>query len=353
MGVTDAITRQNHEQVCLYNDRLTGLLAIIAIHDTTLGPALGGCRMRSYLSVDEAFTDALRLAEGMTYKHALCGNELGGGKAVIVHESHFERGRKELLQGFGHAVETLKGKYITAEDMGTSVADMEVVREVTKHVSGFDPERGGGGDPSPWTAKGVFQGMRACLERTFGSPSFEGRHVAIQGIGHVGFFLAQLLTEAGARLTVTDTNPSRLEDLRAELGAEVVDPHEIVKTPCDIFAPCAVGGIITSQSAPRLRCKIIAGAANNQILGEGTEAILHNQNILYAPDFAINAGGAILCASEQQPGGFNPSWVNERVERIYKTIGQILDEAKERSEMPVDVAIRLAKERIESKRKAS
>jgi leucine dehydrogenase len=353
MGVTDVIVSDDHEQVFFYRDRFVGLTAIIAIHDTTLGPALGGTRMRAYASTDEALTDVLRLAEGMTYKHALCGNNLGGGKGVIVHDSHFKEGRADLLQSYGRAVETLGGKYITAEDMGTSVADMEVVREVTDHVSGFDSEKGGGGDPSPWTARGVFEGMRACLERHHGSPSYAGRHIAIQGIGHVGYHLAKLLAGEGAQLTITDTNPSRLAEASREFGAQVVDPHQILKVPCDVFAPCAVGGIISRETAPRLQCKIVAGAANNQILGEGTEAILQERGILYAPDFAINAGGAILCASEQEPGGYEHGWVETRVKRIYETIAQILDEATKREELPVNVAIRLARERIDEARKGS
>lgn len=353
MGVTDAIVSEDHEQVLIFRDRSVGLLTIIAIHDSTLGPTLGGCRMRSYPSADEALIDALRLAEGMTWKHALCGNNLGGGKSVIVHDSHFNEGRSDLLRSFGRAVDSLGGKYITAEDMGTSVRDMEVVRQVTKHVSGFDPEKGGGGDPSPWTARGVFEGMRACLERKFGSASFADKHIAIQGIGHVGYYLAEMLAAEGAQLTVTDTNPSQLAEASRKFGARMVDHHQIYKTPCDVFAPCAVGAIINPETAPRLQCQIIAGAANNQILGDGTEAVLQERGILYAPDFAINAGGAILCASEQEAGGYSLTWVEERVRRIYDTISRILDEADTRNELAGQVAVRLARQRIESARKQS
>jgi leucine dehydrogenase len=346
MGITDAITQHDHEQVFFYRDREIGLLAIIAIHNTALGPSLGGCRMRAYSSADAALNDVLRLAEGMTYKHALCGNNLGGGKGVIVRDSHFKKGRGDIFKSFGRAVEAMGGRYITAEDMGTSVADMEVVRQVTQHVAGTDLNTGGGGDPSPWTARGVFEGMRAALEYKCGSDSFQGRHVAIQGIGHVGIHLATLLIEAGARLTITDTHASSLEECARKLGAETVDPQDIFTVPCDIFAPCAVGAILSQESVPRLQCDIIAGAANNQILGEATEGMLMERGILYAPDFAINAGGAILCASEQEEGGYREDRVRERVGRIYDTTSRILEASQRDKVSPCQVAINMAKERI-------
>lgn len=350
MSVLDEISSRGHEQVQFFFNRSTGLRAIVAIHDTTLGASLGGCRMRQYSSIDDALFDVLSLSEAMTYKNSLAGLNSGGGKSVIIADHMMTKGRDELFSNFGQVVQSLAGKYITAEDMGTSVADMGAILRSTEYVTGRDPKIGGGGDPSPYTATGVFDGIKACLERVFGLGSYMGRHFAVQGIGHVGYGLAKLLVEAGGKLTIADTRNKELEAAAREFSAQVVAPEKIVSTPCDVFVPCAVGRVINKASVGTLQCKVVAGAANNQMDGAETEKELVRRGIMYAPDFAINAGGVILCADELEPGGFTKTRVNERVSRIYHTVGKILDEAKRTQELPGAVAVRLAKERIEQAR---
>ncbi len=344
------IQTSGHELVSIFQDRSTGLLAIIAVHDTTLGPGLGGCRLRDYDSLDEAVYDVLRLAEGMTFKNSLAGLDLGGGKSVIVRNRHLQEGREELFLKFGECVQSVGGKYITAEDMGTTVEDIEVMRRVTQFVSGTDPAKGGGGNPSPYTARGVFDGMRACVEREFGSADLSGRHVVVQGLGAVGRRLSELLAEAGAKLSVADTRSECLVKYVSDLGAKVVPVDAVYDVECDVFAPCAVGGILNSDTVPRLRAKIVAGAANNQLETRETEQLMADRGILYAPDFAINAGGVILCADEVEPGGFTQSRVDERVARIGATVGSILDEAKLTSQLAGAVAEAQALRRIEAAR---
>lgn len=350
MNAFERLTTLGFERVSVFYNRDLNVHAIVAVHDTTLGPSLGGCRMKQYSSFDAAFDDALRLAEGMTYKNSLAGLSIGGGKSVIVRYGDVDP--TLVFPWFGHCVETFNGSYITAEDMGTSVEYMRLVQSVTAHVSGTDPSTGGGGDPSPYTARGVFQGMRAILERVFPDPSFQGKQVAIQGVGHVGWYLAKLLHDAGAQLVVSDVQTANLERAKNELGARVVGIDEIYDIPCDIFAPCAVGGIINSDTIPRLTCRVIAGAANNQLLDEEVETTLAARSIFYAPDFAINSGGVILCADEREPGGFNPVRVGERVDRIYETIGRIFDRSSQTGELTGRIALSLAKERIELARKS-
>ncbi len=345
-SVLEQVYDLGHEQVTYFRDARTGLFAIVAVHDTTLGPALGGCRMRRYRSLDAALYDALRLSEAMTYKNSLAGLNLGGGKAVIFADGKMTEGREALLRSFGRSVHSLGGKYVTAEDMGTSVADMGIMLQETPFVSGRDPKTGGGGDPSPYTAIGMFGGIRACLERYFGDGTIQGKHFAIQGVGHVGSRIARLLAEAGAKLTIADTSEDHLRSVCSEVTATAISAHHLLQTECDVLVPCAIGGVINPETVPALRCKIIAGAANNQLEGEGTEAALTARGIMYAPDFAINAGGVILCADELEEGGFTPKRVDERVSRIYHTVGRILDEAKRTGELTGTIAVRLAKERI-------
>ncbi len=349
MSILRELVGRKHEQVCFFQDAASGMLAIIAVHDTTLGPSLGGCRMKEYESLDDALFDALKLSEAMTYKNSLAGLNIGGGKSVIFKNSELVQGpdRERIFAAFGRAVASLNGRYITAEDMGTSVKDMSLILKQTEHVSGRDPMIGGGGDPSPHTALGVFDGIRACLERLHNSGDYRGRHVAIQGVGHVGKHLTELLTQAGATLTVADVNEANVQAAVREYGAKAVGVHEILTVDCDIFAPCAVGGTINPQTVDILRCRAVAGAANNQIAGEKTEERLVNRGIMYAPDFAINAGGVILCADELEPGGVSFQRVKERVSRIYGTVCKVIDEARSTGEMPGRVAVRLAKERIE------
>ncbi len=352
MSVLQELVEREHENVAFFRDYRTGLVSIIAVHSTVLGPSLGGCRMRAYASVDEALGDVLKLSEAMTFKNSLAGLNLGGGKSVIIADGALKEGRGDLFRTYGKWVKSLNGSYIAAEDMGTSVDDMNYVLEECDFVAGRDPKNGGGGDPSPYTALGVFDGIRASLERAFGSGDFKGRHVAIQGVGHVGHNLAKLLAKAGAQLTITDTRDKVLATVCEEVGGKAVPLDAITSVECDVFAPCAVGGTVNIETIGKLKCKIVAGAANNQIAGgSDTEKKLIARGILYAPDFAINAGGVILCAGDLEPGGFKESWVMERVSRIYGTVGRILDEAKKTGELPGSVAVRLAKERIDKARK--
>src|SRR5919202_209593 len=265
MQVFEKLAEYRYEQLVFCHDKTTGLRAIIAIHDTTLGPALGGCRMYPYASEEDAIVDVLRLARGMTYKAAESGLNLGGGKSVIIRDPRRDKS-EELLRSFGRYIETLGGRYIVAEDVGTSTEDMEHIRIETSHVVGVDVTHGGSGDPSPFTALGVREGMRACVEEVFGSPSLEGRTVAVQGLGNVGYQLCGLLHDEGANLMVTDLREQIVERAVQEFGAKPVDPDEILSLPCDVLAPCALGAVVNDASLSDFRCSIIAGSANNILL---------------------------------------------------------------------------------------
>lgn len=353
MDIRPTIIDREFEQVAFFTDERTGVRAIVAIHSSVLGPALGGLRMLQYPAYDDALRDVLRLSEGMSYKNSLAGLNLGGGKSVVIAPRDLQKGRQELFEWFGRMVASLGGRYYTAEDMGTSVEDMNAVLKSCPYVAGRDQSVGGGGDPSPHTARGVFEGMRACLEQAYGSDSFTGRHVLIQGVGHVGIYLARHLAEAGAKLTFSDTRPEVLQAACKEFSAAEVAPDKALQVECDIFAPCAIGGILNPQTVNGLKCKIVAGAANNQLSEPQVEEALKRRGILYAPDFAINAGGVILCADELEPGGYTPARVDERVRRIYGTVGRVLQEAEKTGALAGDVAVRLAKARIASVRAAA
>jgi leucine dehydrogenase len=343
--VFDKLAEYRYEQLVFCHDSATGLRAIVAIHDTTLGPALGGCRMYPYASEEEAVVDALRLARGMTYKAAASGLNLGGGKSVIIGDPERDKS-EELFRSFGRYIETLGGRYITAEDVGTSTEDMENIRIETSHVVGVDVTHGGSGDPSPFTALGVVQGMRACAEEVFGSASLEGRTVAVQGLGHVGYSLCGLLHEEGASLMVTDIDPARVESAVREFGAKPVEPDEILNIRCDIFAPCALGAVVNDESLPNLRCSIIAGSANNVLLEARHGEALAERGILYAPDYVINAGGLINVADELE--GYNRERATKRVMRIYDSLKRIVAIAR-RDGVPTNAAADTsALERIEA-----
>lgn len=346
MNALEKFQVDGFEQVSLFQHGGTGLLAIVAIHSSALGPALGGCRMREYESVDDALLDALRLAEGMTYKNSLCGIPFGGGKSVIVAGSATTADRKALFTQFGAAIKSLGGRYITAEDMGTSVSDMSTVLEVCPYVAGKRPEDGGGGDPSPHTALGVFSGIRACLEARFQSGNYVGRQVAIQGVGHVGFELARLLVEAGAKVIVSDVNVEKSLAAKSQLGVSVVSNEQIYSVPSDVFSPCAIGGTVNPETVSELSARIIAGAANNQILGPETEGLLDQIGILYAPDFAINSGGVMMCAEEFATGGYSASALEKKVLGIYGTIKAILAESQSTGSSTNEIALRIARARI-------
>lgn len=336
------------ENVSFFYDRELDFSAIIAIHNTVRGPSLGGCRVRQYESLESALYDVLRLAEGMTYKNALAELSLGGGKSVIIPSEKALSQRELLFKKFATWVHSLGGKYITAEDMGTSVEDIKVVSRVTPFVSGSDPEKGGGGDPSPFTARGVFYGIGACLERVFGTGDYVGKTVLIQGIGHVGFHLAKLLREAGARVVVSDVSSENIQKAKAALNVEACEVSQVYSYQADVFSPCAIGAILNQNTIPMLQCKIVAGAANNQLEFPDDESRLKDRGILYAPDFAINSGGVINCAAEFLPQGYSEQWVTSLVSNIGKTVGTILDTSKSSGKLAGEVAIDLAKERIKS-----
>jgi len=340
--------KRGHEQVVFFHYPQVGLKAIVAIHNTVLGPALGGCRMRLYTDEGQALDDAMRLSEGMTYKSSMAGLDLGGGKSVLICDPAMSQGRREMFLQFAQCLNHLNGRYITAEDMGTSVEDVMVMREITKFAAGFAQDQGGAGDPSPWTARGVFNALRAGVERRFGTRDLKGKHVAVQGVGHVGFYLLKHLHESGCKLTVCDTNAAALERARKDFGATVVDTDAIYDVECDVYSPNAVGQTVNPDTIKRLKCSVIAGGANNQLLDSAMYKEVTDRKMLYCPDFVINAGGIISVGAEYIPGGWNEKWVAERVEKIYHTIHTVLDESERRNKFPEVVAVELAKERIKA-----
>jgi leucine dehydrogenase len=298
MGIFNHPEFDQHESIHYFQEPGSGLRAIIAIHSTALGPAAGGCRRWTYASDDVALTDVLRLSRGMTYKNAIAGLPFGGGKSVILAAERAPKSH-ELLEAFGRAVDSLNGRYITAEDVGISVDDMRIVRDRTPFVSGL-PQNGGsaGGDPSPWTALGVFHGIEAAAAVRLCVESLAGITVAVQGVGHVGSHLCRLLHDAGASLIVADVNEENLRALRDQVPAEVVSPHDILLSKADVLAPCALGNVLNSESIPNIRAKVVAGAANNQLASADDGRQLAERGILYAPDYVINAGGVISVAHE-------------------------------------------------------
>ena len=344
MKITDVPT-QGYEKVVKCEDPASGLRAMIAVHNTSLGPALGGLRMWPYRSWDEASFDVLRLAKGMTYKSAVADTGLGGGKSVILGNPKTEKS-ETLFRAMGRFIDTLGGKYITAEDVGTAVEDMVAVKKETRWVTGLPLELGSSGDPSPWTALGVFRGQKACLEEAFGSGDFRGRTVAIQGMGHVGVFLAEHLKAAGARLIVTDIAPERLKDAQTRFGATVVDPGSIYDVPCDIFAPCALGAVINDETLRHLKAKIIAGAANNVLLREDHGDRLREMGVLYAPDYVINAGGIINVSIEVEPGGYREERSRTKVENIYDALKTVFRISREKGVSTNRASNLLAEERL-------
>jgi leucine dehydrogenase len=347
MRILAQCERYGHEMVltCLCPE--TGLKAFIAVHSTVLGPALGGCRMRAYPTEEAALEDVLRLSEGMTYKSSLAGMDLGGGKACIIGDPRMVEGREALFRRFGDFIERLGGSYISAEDMGTSVTDMMHIRASTAHVTGIDPKSGGGGDPSPWTAKGVFGAIRVACERKFGTADLTGRRVAVQGVGHVGGYLTGRLVKAGAAVTVCDTNERAVESMRQQFNVAAVPPDKIYDVSCDVFSPCAIGQTVNETTIQRLGCAVIAGAANNQLSDRSVYEILRKREMLYCPDFAVNSGGVICVGAEKNPGGWKESWVEEKVSLIPETTARVLDRAAATGKFPDVVAIELAQERID------
>jgi leucine dehydrogenase len=333
----------DHEQVIFFFDPASGLRAIIALHDTTLGPALGGCRMWPYASEAEAVTDVLRLAKGMTYKAAMAKLPFGGGKTVIIGDPRKDKS-EALFRALGRAIDSLGGRYYTGEDVGTSPADMDWAGAETAYVLGRSS--GSSGDPSPVTARGVWLGIRAAVEHRLGHADLTGVRVAIQGLGHVGYNVARLLAQDGAQLIVADLDPVRAERAAEEFGARLVDGDAILGVEAEVLAPCALGGVINEDTLPRLACKIVAGAANNQLLEPRHGAALHERGILYAPDYVINAGGLINIAEELRSTGYDRGRVLARVETIAETLTEVFERAAREQAPTSEIADRLAEERV-------
>lgn len=349
MSVFSAVDFSNHEQVVFASDAETGLKAIIAVHSTVLGPAVGGCRMWKYPSDEEALRDALRLSKGMSHKNAMADLPLGGGKAVIMApEGNFDR--QALLQAFGRAVDSLGGRYVTAEDVGTSVADMLTIRSVTPHVSGLSHDPAKGGDPSPYTALGVYHGIRASVRHKLGKDSLDGVTVAVQGLGNVGRNLCSLLHRDGAKLIVTDISDDRVQAMVSAYGATAAGLDDILKVEADVLAPCALGAVLNANTIPALNVPVVAGAANNQLATAEDGERLRQRGILYAPDYVINAGGIIAVAHELL-NEFEPARVTAKVEAIGERLARIFAEADRDGMATAEVADRQAEAKIAAGRK--
>ncbi|KAF1679704.1 MULTISPECIES: branched-chain amino acid dehydrogenase [Bacillus] len=341
--------KYDYEQLVFCQDEQSGLKAIIAIHDTTLGPALGGTRMWTYENEEAAIEDALRLAKGMTYKNAAAGLNLGGGKTVIIGDPRKDK-NEELFRAFGRYIQGLNGRYITAEDVGTTVEDMDIIHDETDYVTGISPAFGSSGNPSPVTAYGVYRGMKAAAKAAFGTDSLEGKTIAVQGVGNVAYNLCRHLHEEGANLIVTDINKQSVQRAVEDFGARAVDPEEIYSQDCDIYAPCALGATINDDTINQLKAKVIAGAANNQLKETRHGDQIHEMGIVYAPDYVINAGGVINVADELN--GYNAERALKKVEGIYSNIERVLD-ISQRDSIPTYLAAdRLAEERIERMRRS-
>ena len=342
---TREIRVPGYERVVWGAETASGYQGIIAIHSTALGPAVGGTRHWSYTSSDEALTDALRLSRAMTYKNALAGLPCGGGKSIIVGSAGADGDsgdRERLFRAHGRLVETLHGQYITAEDVGTSPADMEYVAKETRHVAG---RQGQSGDPSPKTARGVFRAMQAAAPHRWGSSDLAGKRVAIQGCGHVGYYLAVELDRAGARLVVTDVDRARVARVVTAYSAAAVTPEDIYSAEVDIFAPCALGGILNDQTIPQIRAKLIVGGANNQLLEPRHGDLLEQRGILYSPDYAANAGGVINgCCQEMLR--WDAARTLEKIDAIYDTLLEIFQMSREAGIPTYQAADRLAEERL-------
>ncbi|MBI4508035.1 MAG: Glu/Leu/Phe/Val dehydrogenase [Deltaproteobacteria bacterium] len=327
------------------HDSESGLRAMIAIHDTRLGPAVGGARVRAYGCEDEALEDVVRLARAMTAKAALAGLPHGGGKAVIwVDPSRPPPDRETLFRAFGRFVDTLNGRYLTCEDSGTSPTDIDVVRSVTRHCLGASKEMGGSGDPSPFTALGVRRGIEACAHVVMGRDDLQGLHVAIQGVGNVGMHLARELFDAGCRLTIADADEARALRVARETGAEIVSAGEILGVECDVLAPCALGGVISDATVDRLRCRMIAGGANNQLASKEMGQLLQDRGVFYAPDYAINAGGLINVAQEWK--GYDAHEARQKTLLIYNTIAEIARRSLRTWTPPAEIAERMVEEAL-------
>ncbi|MDH7446945.1 Leu/Phe/Val dehydrogenase [Aquimarina sp. 2201CG14-23] len=338
----------DHEQVVFCQDKDTGLKAIIGVHNTILGPALGGTRMYDYKTEWDALNDVLRLSRGMTYKAAITGLNLGGGKAVIMGDPKTIK-TTELMKRFGEFVHTLGGKYYTAEDVGMETSDMDTVREVTPYVTGISEAKGGAGNPSPVTAYGVYMGMKASAKFAYGTDNLEGKKILVQGIGHVGEELVRLTAEEGANVIITDINQERLEQVSTKYGVQIYTGKDLYAESADIYAPCALGATINNETIDKLKVKVIAGAANNQLATEGIHGpLLQEKGIVYAPDFLINAGGIINVYAEIE--GYGRDQIITKTENIYNTTLDILNKAKATGMSTNAAAVSIAEERIAARK---
>lgn len=334
----------DHEAVHLFSDPKSGLRAIIAVHNTNRGPGAGGTRLWSYSDPRDAVTDALRLSKAMSYKNAMAGLDLGGGKGVII-KSNVEFDRTALFEAYGRAVDAVGGRYITAEDVGVSPDDMRVIKTQTNFVAGLDEGPAASGDPSPVTAEGVFRGIKVAVQHALDLQSLNGLRVAVQGLGHVGYGLCQRLYDAGAQLIVTDINPAVLRQAQAEFGATLVEPGQIHGVKADVYAPCALGGAISQFTLPEIRARIIAGAANNQLDTPDMGEACRERGILYVPDYVVNAGGIISVAAEVS-GTYDPDWVKAKLVELEATLKTIFSQSEERGISTDSIANEMAKNRL-------
>ena len=351
LGVLDRMEVSDHEEVLFCHDRATGLKAIIAVHDTTLGPALGGTRMWPYANEAEALHDVIRLSRGMTYKSALAGLDLGGGKAVIIGDARTQK-TEAMFRRFGRFVHSLNGRYITAEDVGMSTTEMVNIRKETPYVAGLPEEMGGSGDPSPVTAYGVFCGMKAAAKTAYGNDNLSGRKVAIQGAGNVGRYLTEHLIKEGATVYLTDIHEDKLAAIKADQPAvHLVKPDSIYGLDVDIYSPCALGATVNDETLAQFKCSVIAGAANNQLADEKKHGkAVMEKGILYAPDFLINAGGIINCSWERR--GYNRKAALNQTENIYNTALAIFKRSQEEKIPTYLAANEAAEARVRSMKQA-
>ncbi len=347
MKLLKTMRARGHEQVAFFQDEKTGLSCVIAVHDTTLGPAVGGTRMWSYRTEEEAVVDALRLSSAMTYKASLAGLDLGGGKGVIIGNPHRDKS-EALLRAYGRAVESMGGRYITAEDVGTTPADLEIVMQETQWMVGKPLELGGSGDSAPATGFGIYQGMRACAREVFGDASLKGRTILIQGFGKVASNLASHLRDEGADLVVAELYPEARARARDEFRARIVGTDELFDIPCDIFAPCALGGVLNQDTIPRLKCPIVAGGANNQLLEKADGDRLHEAGILYGPDYLLNAGGLINLSYELT--GYDADEAMRKVAKISDTMEKVIALSKAEGMTTARTADVLAQQRLDAAR---
>lgn len=344
MPVFENAAFADHEDVHFFCDPDSSLRAIVAVHSTVLGPSAGGCRLWAYESPAAALTDVLRLSRAMSLKSAIAGLPLGGGKAVILKPAGaFDR--RKLFAAFGRSVNRLGGRYITAEDVGVTVGDMEVIASETKHVAGLDKGKAASGDPSPNTAEGVFLALKLSVQRRLGRTDLSGLRVAVQGVGHVGYKLAAMLHKAGAKLIITDVDQGLLHRAEAEFGARIVEPAAIYDQDADVFSPCALGAVLNADTVKRLKAKVVVGAANNQLADETIADELRRREILHAPDYVANGGGIINVAAEVS-GTYDPKWVDAKIAGLGATLNEVYDRAERERLPPSRVADMIAIERI-------